>query len=384
VFVAVQVAFALVLLAGAGLLLKSLSRLLDAPLGFRPEGVLTARYQLPPTWEQESRRLDHLERLLAELRRNPHVRDAASVMTLPLGDVYNDTGYQVDGQPPPPPDRPNVAGRDAVSPGYFRTMGIPFVERGSRDFDARDGEGAPLVAIVNRAMAKRAWPNRSAIGGTFSHGRRHYTVVGVVEDVRRFSLREPERPHHYLPYAQLAPRLNHLVVRVNGDPAAFARELSRIAAAVDPTVPIARVEPLSAAVRRSAATARFVSGLLALFAAAALVLAGLGLYGMLSYLVSQRRREIGVRLAIGAQPADIVTWIARRGLALSAIGAAAGLLATLPLTRLLAGLLYQVRPHDPATLAAVSAVLLAVAAGSCALPARRAARVDPMETLRSE
>jgi predicted permease len=383
-FVALQVGLALVLLVGAGLMLRSLANLLNAPLGFRPEGILTARFQLPPTWEEDARVQEHHDRLLAAVRAHPRVRAAASSMTLPLSNNYNDIGFTVDGEPEPTPENRPVAGRDSVSPGYFRTMGIPFVAPGSRDFDARDHREAPRVAIINEAMARKHWPGINPVGKTFSRRDRKFTIIGVVGSVRRFDLRQEERPHHYLPDAQLPTRLKHFVLKVDGDPASFAGELQNIAAAVNPTVPLSRIEPLADAIHRSAAAARFVAGLLAVFAAIAVGLSALGLYGVLSYLVAQRRREIGVRMAVGARPADIAALIGRRGLTMAGLGVGLGLLGALALTRLLSTLLYDVRPHDPATLAGVSVLLLAVALGSSALPARRAARVDPMKALREE
>jgi ABC-type antimicrobial peptide transport system permease subunit len=174
------------------------------------------------------------------------------------------------------------------------------------------------------------------------------------------------------------------VIRTDGAPAAFAAELRRIAASVDSTIPLTRIEPISEAVARSASAARFVAALLAVFAVIAVGLSALGLYGVLSYLVAQRRREIGVRMAVGARPADIAALVGRRGLAMAGLGVVLGLAGALALTRLLSGLLYDVRPHDPATLAGVSVLLLAVALGSSAVPAGRAARVDPMKALREE
>jgi predicted permease len=305
-------------------------------------------------------------------------------MTLPLSDNYNDVGFTVDGQPEPTPENRPIAGRDAVSEGYFRAMGIPFVAAGSRDFDARDHGQAPLVAIINEAMARKHWPGVNPVGKTFSRRERHYTIIGVVGNTRRFNLRQEERPHHYLPLAQLPTRMRYLVIRTDGAPAAFATELRRIAASVDSTIPLTRIEPISEAVARSAAAARFVAALLAVFAVIAVGLSALGLYGVLSYLVAQRRREIGVRMAVGARPADIAALVGRRGLAMAGLGVVLGLAGALALTRMLSSLLYDVRPHDPATLAGVSVLLLAVALGSSAVPAGRAARVDPMKALREE
>ncbi|MEP7133167.1 MAG: ABC transporter permease [Acidobacteriota bacterium] len=381
-----EVALALILLAGAGLVLKSLHRLQGVAPGFRTDRIVSGTLSLPsPRYDEPEARAALVARMIERLRATSGIAAAAAAQTLPLSGVFADTKVRIEGRPEvAPADRPS-AGMDSVTPGYFATMEIPFRDPGSRDFDATDVPESTPVAIVNEAMARRFWPGKSAIGKRFFIGRATtLEIVGVVGNVRRARLSQVEDPHFYLPYTQRGSGFFFLVARSSGATGPAVQAMRRAVQSADPLLSVGGVRPIETMLRSSLAVPRFATLLLGGFAALALLLAALGLYGVLAHAVSRRTAEIGIRMAIGARPSDVFRLIARESLTLTAMGLGIGLLAALGLTRLLRGILFEVGPSDPATLASVSALLLAVAFFATWLPARRATAISPIAALRQD
>ena len=389
--VVAEVSLAVVLLAGAGLLVRSFQRLTSVDPGFDPAGVLTFNVGLPEAEYDGPKARRFIEELTERLAAIPGVTAVGASSILPLsGSAYGISLTELDGRSfAEDPDAPSVQVRLAT-PGYLRAMGIEL--RRGRDLAPTDGAEAPRVLLVNEAAAALLWPRGDALGRRMTIGTRFELggdraggeVVGVVGDVRELRVSRPARPTVYLPHAQWPVDLMGLAVRAGGDPTslvALAREQVR---AVDPNVPIFGVLTMEQRLTGAVATQRFYMLLLGAFAAAALVLAAVGIYGVLAFGVAQRSREIGIRVALGARPGDVAGLVARSGIALAATGLLLGVAGAVALTRVLRGLLYEVEPTDPATLALVSLLLLAVAAAAAILPARRATRVDPMAALRSE
>ncbi|HYY96897.1 MAG TPA: ABC transporter permease [Pyrinomonadaceae bacterium] len=380
-----ETAAALVLLIGAGLLVNSLVRLLRVSPGFDPAGVAVARTTMPnaryPIAEQSK---EAYRRILERVAALPGVRAAAVASNLPLADRRN-IGLRVEGAPE---SAENTAYNAMVSEDYFRTMNIP-VLRG-RTFDEEDRPGGLPVVVVSESFARRFWPGADAIGKRIAwggwQGADWLTVVGVVADVKDTTLDAEAEPAVYMPIFQL-PRARENVVflaRTSGDAKELAAGLRREIGAVDEGLPVYDARPMAELVAASVAQRRFATWALAGFAAAALLLAAAGLYGVVSYSVTQRTQEIGVRMALGARAGDIFRLVVGQGLLLAGIGVAVGLGASLALTRVLAGMLFGVSAADPLTFAGVSLLLLAVAFVACLVPARRATKVDPLIALRYE
>ena len=380
-----DVAIALVLLTGALLLVKSTARLLHVDPGFRSAGVLTmevdvtgARYGDDPAvtryWDEVLRRVEAI----------PGVRSAGLVSQLPLGGNFDGFGIHAQDKPSANPDSDPSADRYSVSADYLKTMGIP-VLRG-RGFDRTDREGSAPAVLVNGALARRVWPGEDPLGKRIQVGGNDgpwREVVGVVGSVRHTALDAPESLQVYLPRAQMVDNFMVLVVRAS-DPAALAGPVRAAVVSVDPDQPVTRVATMERVLVGSASARRFSAGLLAAFAALASLLASVGIFGVISGFVGARTREIGIRLALGAGRGRIVGLISSRTLRLTLAGVAAGLVSSLLLSRPLASQLYGVAPHDPWVLAAASGLILAVALAASLAPLRRALRIDPMTTLRSE
>jgi putative ABC transport system permease protein len=384
---AAQVALSLMLLIGAGLMAKSLWTLTSVSPGFRMEHVLTAGISLPTSRYPDAARIAAFQRdLLDRVRSTPGVRSAGLTAHLPLGGTDNSWSFDIEGRPPLPPGVDPTAQYGTVTPGYLETLGIPLLR--GRAFADDDGEGAPPVVIVNASMARVWWPGENPVGQRLRlQGRPAWrTVVGVVGDVRHQGLDAVTRPEIYAPFAQMPNTQSTatLVVRTATEPTALAATLRRIAADVDSNLPLDRVQTMQDVVWSSVGQPRFRTALLSAVAVLALALASVGVYGVLSYLVSLRTREFGIRLAVGATTGEIVSLVLRRAGALVAGGLAAGLLGAAVLTRSIAGLLYEVRPLDPGTFTLVPLVLVGVAFLASYIPARRATRVDPVVALRSD
>jgi putative ABC transport system permease protein len=387
-----EVALAFLLLAGAGLMLKAFARVRALDPGFRAENVLTARTLLPsPRYDDDARRHAFYDAVHERVGNLPGVIAAGYTGFLPLTNRAGTQGFTVEGRPRLPQGEFNDANFRVVSPGYQASLGMPMRE--GRFIAAGDRLPGPRVVVVNQAFVRKYLPDGAAVGrriklGGFDSDEPWMTVVGVVGDVRQMGLEHEARSEMYVPYAQdlghgfFSPK--DLAIRVDGDPMALAESVRKAIWEVDPLQPVSDVRPLQALLDGEVAARSVQSSLLAGFAALALVLASLGIYGVLSYTVAQRRREIGIRMALGAPAGEVVRMVVRQGLVLWAIGILIGLAAALAVTRALASLLYGVSATDPATFAAGAAVLGLVAAFASWLPARQAARVDPMITLKAE
>jgi putative ABC transport system permease protein len=388
-FVVAQLAVALVLLVGAGLLVRTFWNLRSVDPGFRPAQLLTLRVELPETRyrglaEQTRFRTAALDAI--DALPGAH---AAMVSELPLSGESLNHDFLVDGWPPVAPgDEPSVETRSVLG-DYFAVMGIAL--RGGRDFAATDfNADAPRVGIANDALVRKYFAGENPLGKRVRWARQDtvewITIVGVAADVHHFGLERPDLPALYSPYTQAEPwtRWMTFVVRTQGDPLALAPAVKQAIWHLDSQLPITRLRPMRVVAADSVAARRFDMLLLALFAALAVSLAAIGVYGVIAYAVAQRTREIGVRVAIGARIGDVVRLVLRGGLRLALLGIGIGLAGAVLATRLMAGMLYGVAPADPATLAAVAGALLATALFACWLPARRAAHIDPIEALRHE
>jgi putative ABC transport system permease protein len=379
VLVVAEVAIALVLLAGAGLLVNSFVRLLNVPPGFDPRHGLALQVTLSGRpYPDPPARAAAMERLLERVRAVPGVEAAGSVTTLPLTWPM-DTLIRLAGREGPHDGRFNCD-FDYVDAGSFRALGIPLTR--GRLFDARDAAAGAKVAVVNETFVRTLFPKEDPLGRFFSEGDQQWQIVGVVGDVRLRGLAERIQPTLYRPLAFGWFPGRRLVVRTAGPPHAFVEPIRRAIQAVDPELPVANPQSLEDLVAASVAQRRLVLAVLGFFATSALLLAGIGLYGVVACTVSQRTREIGIRMAVGAPRRAVLGLFLRQGARLTGLGIVLGLLGALALTRLLASQLYGVEPTDPATFATVAGLLLAVALGASFLPARRAAAVDPIHALR--
>jgi putative ABC transport system permease protein len=382
--VVAEMALAVVLLVGSGLLLRSFQQLMAVDPGFNPERVVTFDVFLPQSaYEAGPPVRAFFAQLLDRIESLPGVQAAASASQLPLTGAGNLWSFSVEG-------RDRLVADDevqdlvvrVVSPDYLRTIGAG-IQRG-RGLTAFDGPDAPGVVLLNEAAVRRYFPNEDPLGLMIDFGGPGGEVVGIVRDVKQYGLHEAARAEAYLPHAQLSARSMRIVVRTAGDPGALTGALRSEVHALDANLPVERFVTLEEVVARSAATQRFLASLVTLFAALALTLAAVGVFGVMSYTVIQRTREIGVRMALGAPNERIVGMLLGRGLALAGLGAGLGLIAALLVSGLLRTQLYDVAATDVLTYGSVTLLLLAVAAAACYLPARRATRVDPMIALREE
>jgi putative ABC transport system permease protein len=382
-----EIAVSLVLVVGALLLAQSLRRMERADPGFDPGSVLTLRLSLPPSrYPNDSSIARFHERLHAGLRVIPGVESTASVLTLPLSDQNIFTTVTVEGKPAPPGQALAVH-RESITPDYFTVMRIPVVA--GRRFSDEDGPTAPRVAIVNASFARSEWPGQNAVGRRFKLGQADskepwITVVGVARDIKQFGVREGTTHGIYLALSQAPPRTTTIALRVAGEPTAVATSARRVIASLDRELAVFAVESMPRIVARSIWQPRLHALLVSTFAIIALVLAAVGVYGVVSYAVAQRTREIGVRIALGAQRSTVLRLVIAQGVRLTLTGVAVGLVAALAAARLLQSLLFGVGPRDPATLVGVPVLLIVVAVIACYLPARRAASVDPSIALRAD
>ena len=392
--VVVEMALAVVLLIGAGLMLRTIWALQRIDLGFNPSGVLTQRIALPQTAYPESADVvNFYARLVDQLNSTPGIIAAGAARSLPLGSTIGDFGLVVDGYVPPPGT--NAKGDwQIVTHGYMEAMGER-IARG-RGIARTDTSDSQLVGLVNEEMARRYWAGRDPIGGRFRIGMRPdrpwVTVAGIVKDVHHNGLTDVVKEKFYIPHSQWHRSLGNaglvramtIVVKTDGNPAALSPAVRNVIRGLDANLPVADVRPMTDVVGSAMSTPRFTSVLLSIFALLALVLSAIGIYGVLSYLVSRRTREIGIRVAIGAGRAQVLKMVLGSGVSLSLAGIAIGLVLAFGVTRVLGGLLHGVTPADPATFAAVAAALVGVAALASAVPAWRASRVDPVVALKSE
>jgi putative ABC transport system permease protein len=383
-----QVAAALVLLVAAGLMLRTIGELRSLDLGFKPDHVLALRTALPTTrYSDGAQRVQFYNRVLAEVRALPGVESAAYGSVLPFMSQGNTNWFRIEGATANPDVDPDAL-RRVGTPDYLKTLGAQVVE--GRLLDDHDVAGSPLAAVVNATMARRYLPNSTAVGHRIrfdsSPDAPVFTIVGVVKDLRERGYAPAMKPGVYLSVAQLgtADSTDNLIVRVSGEITALAGPIRRIIASIDPEQPVSAVQPLAEYLDLDVADRQQHMALLTAFAGLALFLASIGLYGVLSYLVAQRTREIGVRIALGASRGSVVRSVIGRGAALTGVGLGIGLAAAWAGTRVMQGLLYGVSAGDPATFASVVALLAVIALLACWLPARRAASVDPLVALRAE
>jgi putative ABC transport system permease protein len=386
--VGAQVALVVVLLTTAGLLTRSFVRLQQVQLGFRPDHLLTLRVSLPAAkYPDDPQRLAFYDRLLERTRALPGVQGAAATSSIFLSQTPNSTIFRIEGRTPAPGEEGIETPIDAVTPDYFRVMGVPLVR--GRTFSAQDGPTAPAVVLINEHMARRFWPGEDPVGRRIRYGGAQsdapwMTVVGVVADMRRTGLDAPVRYETFVPLAQAADPGMTVVLRTTGEPLALAAAARAAVRAADPDQPVYDVRAMDELLSERVAQRRFSMTLLGTFAALALVLGVVGVYGVTSYVVAQRTREVGLRLALGAPPAHVVRMVVRQGMRVAAVGIGVGLVGALGVGRLLTRLLYEVSPLDAATLAGATLVLALATLVANYIPARRAALVDPIESLRSD
>ncbi len=379
-----EVALALLLVIGASLTIRSLARLQAVDPGFRPEGVLTTSLALPDSsYHDAARRVVFFRTLLERIAAIPGVKGAGMVSHLPFGGTKSGTDVVVEGAPPPARGDRLIAFLRTSDPEYFRTLRVPL--RRGRFFTPRDPSGPP-AAIINETMARRCWPGQDPVGKRFSTGGpgTWLTVVGVIADMRSTSLADEPDLEYYLPHAMYPMPSMTLVVRTTMDPLRLTPAIGAAVHELDKDLAVSDVATLEQSVSRSISARRFSATLLGSFAGLALILAAVGIYGVISYSVTRRTREIGIRIALGAARGRIAAMIVGRALLLGASGIGIGVAASLALTRLLSSILYGVSPTDPAVFAAASFFLLAISALAAYLPARRAARVNPIIALRHE
>jgi putative ABC transport system permease protein len=387
VLVVMEIGLSLVMLAGAGLMIRTFIHMQRYRWGFNPDGLVTMTvHRLGPQgqWRDPAnmaRLIDFEKDLLRRVETLPGVQSASLAGILINWGMINE--FEFEGQ-----NRPAVAVRiEKVSPNYFHTMGMQLLQ--GREFSERDNMNTPIVVIINQAMARRYYAGADPLGKRLQRDwvdghKRWVTVVGVVSDMQVDAFKESVRPVVYYPWTQLPPNPMTVVVRTSNDPNAFTGALQQALWSVDKDQPALTVETVSQRLGALMAERRFMMALLGAFALLSIILATVGIYGVISYSVEQRTHEIGVRMALGADGADVVQLVIRHGVSLAAMGVGLGFAAALALTRFLAGMLYGVQPTDVATFAAVSVLLVSAAVLACYIPARRATKVDPMVALRFE
>jgi len=382
-----ETAAALVLLIGAGLLIRSFGKLLEVNPGFRTSDLVAAKLSLlEPSYSAPEGRLNFFQEVLFRVKALPGVHDAAFANVLPFGGGAGVVlGLNVGRGPKLEWGSGDGAFYLVVSDGYFQTMGIPLLA--GRNFTERDTKPSTPVAIVSQSLARRQWPGQNPLGKHFSFAgneQHSFEVVGIVGDVRAFDLGEQQWPQMYFPILQHPLDAAFLVIHGTQNSTATIATLRGVIRSVDKNEPIASIGTMEQLISQSVAAPRFRTLLLGVFAGLAFLLAVVGIYGIISYSVSQRAHEMGIRMALGAERRDVVRLVVGQGMRLTLIGVAIGLVAALGLTRLLASYLYSVRPTDPVTFGVVAMVMVAVALLACYIPARRATKVDPMVALRYE
>jgi len=388
ILVVLEVASALVLLVGAGLMIKSFGLLQKVDPGFNPNNALSVEVELPrKKYEEDNLRVAFFKQLIDRVAALPGVQAAGASNVIPMSNNDLVLAFDIDGRPPLPPGASQSTNFSSVSADYFKAMGIPLVR--GRLITANDVAGSPHVAVINETMAKNLFPDEDPIGKRLKFGRRQqnpdwYQIVGIVGDVKQYSLDQPTTMQTYEPYTQQTFPYMTLVVRTAGDPTNLSAAIRSEVLNLDKEQPVSSIKTLAQYFAASLAQQQFSMVLLGVFAGVALVLAAVGIYGVLSYAVTQRTHEIGIRMALGAGRRDVLRLVVGKGMLLTLIGVVGGVLAAFALTRLMAGLLFGVKATDAATFASVAGVLLGVALLACVIPARRATKVDPLVALRYE
>jgi putative ABC transport system permease protein len=386
-----EVGLSLVLLVAAGLLIRSFVKLLKVDPGFRSDHVLTVSIPLPASrYPEAAQEAAFFQRLLERVRELPGVRAAGAVTDVPLFGGSS-TGFDVEGRPLAAPNERPMTDFRSATPDYFRAMGMGLAA--GRDFTTNDKADAPPVTVINETLARRYFGKENPIGKRIGLSRPidWREIVGVVHDVRNYGLASEVKPECYVPYLQNGPDYLAgsaswmvMVVHTESDPLGYVAAIKETLQKIDKDQPIASAKPMAAYLAQSVAQRRFNMLLLAVFAGLALLLAAIGIYGVISYSVAQRQREVGIRMALGARPGHVLALIVRQGMRPALIGLVAGIFAAAGLTRFMRSLLFQVGANDPLVFIGVALVLALVAAAACFIPARRAAYLDPVVTLRSE
>jgi predicted permease len=388
VLVLAEIALAVVLLVGAGLMVKGFRHLINSDLGFDRRNVLTFSIALPPSKYQSNTSIRNFYRSVIQgLEGLPGVESAGTVTTLPATGGWNKTQYRAEGQPPTTPGELRLTVWQSVTPGFFRALHVPLIQ--GRFLASQDGADTQPVAVISRSIARLTYPGQNPVGKQIKLGGERNdepwrTIVGVVGDVKQSSLDPAVHPTTYVPFSQTPLAGSSVVLRTSGDPLALASAARRQVESVDPNVPASDVRTLEQVVSGETSGVGSAARTMAAFGLIALVLAAAGIFALMAYSITQRTHEIGVRMALGARRADILSLVIRRGMMLAAAGIGTGIAAALILTRFLSGILYGVKPTDPVTFISVSLILIGVALLACYIPARRASKVDPMVALRYE
>jgi putative ABC transport system permease protein len=389
--VVTEVALGLVLLIGAGLMIRSFARLVNVNPGFEPRNVLTGQISLTrAVYEQHEERVRYVDQTLDRLKALPGVESAAFVAPMPFSGGNVSSDFRIEGRPKPEPGQEPEANNRSVTAQYFEAIGIPL--RKGRYFTEQDRRGSVGVAIINETLAARYFQDEDPLGKRVSHiganqnddDPEQYEIVGVIGDVHHSSLTKPATPELYLPYQQNSWGWGNFFVRATQDPSSLIKTFTQEIQSGDRTVPVTGVQPLAQAISNTAAETQFYTFLFALFGAIGLILTLTGIYSVISYTVSQRTQEIGIRMALGAQAADVLKLFVGHGMVLTAAGIAIGVVAAWALTRLMTTLLFGLSANDPLTFAVIASLLTLIALLACWIPARRATKVDPMVALRYE
>jgi putative ABC transport system permease protein len=383
--VIVEVALALMLLVSSGLMIRSFIRLQQVNPGFNPNNALAVNIALPGRKYQNSdQSLAFFERLIERTSALPGVVAVGATQSLPIQDDYL-LGFNIQGRPPVPPGEGKSTNYYAVTPNYFKAMGIPLLR--GRLFTEQDNKTARPVAIINETMATQYFPDEDPIGKAIhvTQGPEKFReIVGIVGDVKQYGLARPSPLQTYEPYPQMPFSGVTLVVRSEGNAATLSGAIRSEVQAIDKEQPVSRIRTLDQILSGSVQQQRFLMLLLGVFAAVAMILAAVGLYGVMNYAVTQRTHEIGIRMALGAGAASVLRLIVGHGMMLALIGVAIGLAGAFAVTRLMATMLFSISTTDPLTFAGISVLLTGVALVACLAPARRAIKVDPMQALRHE
>ena len=386
VLVVSEVALSLVLLIGAGLMVRSFLEMQRADLGIKPENVLAMETSLPrDEYKDENKRLAFYQQLLGRVESLPGVTRAGAVNMVPFSSSYDPNTFQIVGQPPFPRGREPESELRVATPGYFDAIGTAL--RSGRLFTEQDDARATKVVLINETFARRFLPGQQPIGQRLQLGGSEKDVreiIGVVADVKNDDLDEQPDPSMYVPYAQNVALTMNLVIRAKQDPVQLASAVRSEVRSLDPSLPVSNVKTISQMIYERVSPKRLMTYILAVFALCALLLAAVGIYGVMSYAVTQRTQEIGIRMALGARAADVLKLVVKNGMSLTLIGVGIGLAGAFALTRLLASLLFHVTATDAGTFAGVSSCLIVVALLACYVPARRATKVDPLVALRDE
>jgi putative ABC transport system permease protein len=387
VLVVAEMALALMLLIGAGLLIRSFQKLQHVTLGFNPSQVFVADVSLGNVKYRETpHQINFFRQALQRIEKSPGVISAATVNFPPFSS-NSDRVFTIAGQPEPAPDAIPSANYRVISPQYFRTLEIPLLK--GRVFTEQDAAGAPRVVIINEALARRYCPNEDPIGkqiklGRYAEDNPLYAIVGIVGNIKHQGLDSEFEPEFYYPYPQTPVRFSSIVARTQGDPLSLTTAVRNAVLEVDKEQPLTRSRTMEMAISDSVTQRRLNMILLGIFGALALALASVGIYGVMSYTVTQRTREIGIRMALGARRRDVLKSVIGQGMLLATSGVGIGLLGAFLATRLMETLLFGVEPTDRATFGGIAMLLLGVAFFACLIPARRATKVDPVVALRFE